>query len=182
MMRKGVGLFCLSCFIIVCAHGNGLCWEQGVSVGYGFAAYNDERHTGKIEGGEYYDFSQLSYILETPLSVKNFQNLTFLIEPFAAYVGRPNSGTDFGFHTGIRYYLVGTPKAGFYTTIGAGLAYTTIGFKEQGTHMLGILMGGLGLRYRDFFIENRFRHYSNGGTASPNWSVNANVITLGMYF
>lgn len=42
--------------------------------------------------------------------------------------------------------------------------------------------GGIGYRYARFFIENRFRHYSNGGTTSPNRSVDADVLSVGVYF
>ena len=67
-------------------------------------------------------------------------------------------------------------------TAGVGVAYTTIAFEEQGTHFLFILQAGLGLRYENFFIENRLRHYSNGGTESPNRSVHASIMTFGYYF
>ncbi len=62
------------------------------------------------------------------------------------------------------------------------MAYTSIGFKEQGTHLLFILQGGVGYRYKSFFVEDRVRHYSNGGTARPNWSVNSNILSIGTNF
>ncbi|MGD9576956.1 MAG: acyloxyacyl hydrolase [Syntrophorhabdus sp.] len=66
--------------------------------------------------------------------------------------------------------------------LGGGSAYTSINFKEQGTHFLFILHAGLGYKWNDFFGENRFKHYSNGSTATPNRSINANIIMVGMYF
>jgi hypothetical protein len=59
------------------------------------------------------------------------------------------------------------------------MAYTTIGFKEQGTRLLFILEGGVGYKFKNFYVEDRLCHYSNAGTARPNWSVNANILSLG---
>lgn len=176
---KKIFLICPVLFTICVAPFSALCAEHAVSIGYGLAAFNDERSLGKIEGGRYYDFVQAVYIYERPLSLRG---LAFVLEPFAAYVNRPNSGVDAGLDMGLKYYPFRTDKGGFYITAGPGIAYTTTGFKEQGTHLLFILQGGIGYRYHKFFIENRFRHYSNGGTAKPNWSVNADIISIGMYF
>jgi hypothetical protein len=57
-----------------------------------------------------------------------------------------------------------------------------VDFKEQGTHLLFILQAGIGFQWKKFFIENRFRHYSNSNTAQPNRSINANMIMVGMHF
>jgi hypothetical protein len=82
----------------------------------------------------------------------------------------------------LRYYLSVSAKSSFFFDLGTGDAYTSIHFKEQGTHWLFILQGGLGLKWRNFFIEDRFRHYSNAGTAHPNGQVNANIISIGIFF
>jgi hypothetical protein len=152
--------------------------EQGLSVSYGFAAFNDHTSTGKVEGGKEYDFLQLAYLHESPYWTK----ASFVVEPFAAYVNRPESGIDVGFDLLLRWYPSDRTRSGFYFDVGAGAAYTSISFKEQGTHLLGILVGGVGFRYKSFFVEDRFRHYSNGHSAYPNRSVNANIISVGMYF
>jgi hypothetical protein len=181
MKRKMRWIVCfwLGCMLLCLSEAPCLRAEQAVSLGYGLAAYNAERHTGRIEGGKHYDFAQVTYIFEQPFAANQ---LGLVVEPFAAYVNRPNPGVDFGFDVALRYYPVRTEKGSFYISIGAGSAYTTTGFKEQGTHMLGILQGGLGYKYKSFFVEDRFRHYSNGGTASPNWSVNANILIIGTSF
>ncbi len=170
-------LVCVVCLGIPTA---GLAFDQGVSIGYGLAAYNNEKQPGRIEGGRYYDFFQCTYLLERPF--RDYQPLAVFVEPFASYVNRPNDGVDAGFYTGLKYSFLNTEKSGFFFTAGTGLVYTTTAFKEQGTNLDITLEGGVGYRYARFFIENRFRHYSNGNTASPNRSVDANVLSAGVYF
>jgi hypothetical protein len=153
--------------------------DHGLSLGYGFGAFNLERPLGRVEGGKSYNFIQASYFYEKPLSSKE---LAFLIEPFSSYVNSPNSGVDVGFDLSLRYYPFKSRLDGFYLTLGPGMAYTSIGFKEQGTHLLFIVQGGVGYRYKNFFIEDRVRHYSNAGLAKPNWSVNANIFSIGGNF
>ena len=172
-------IVCILVIVLFAAPFEGLCGENGFSLGYGFAAFNNQRATGEVEGKKHYNFIQAVYVYERPFSTKE---LALLVEPYAAYVNKPNSGADAGLGLGIKYYPARTDKGGFYMMAGTGMAYTSIGFQEQGTHLLFILLGGLGYRYKNLFIEDRFRHYSNGGTASPNWSVNANIISLGTYF
>ncbi len=150
--------------------------DHGFSLGFGFGAFNKGKTTGKVEGDRPYNFIQAMYVYEKPLSPKE---LAVLGEPFGAYVNRPEPGFDLGLDFGLRYYPFTTDRSGLYLTAGPGMAYTTIGFKEQGTHLLFILEGGLGYRYKNFFIEDTIRHYSNAGTASPNWSVNANIFSIG---
>jgi hypothetical protein len=151
--------------------------DNAFSVGYGFALWNNGQTAGKIEEGNY-DFFQAAYLYEHPLSPR----WALLVEPFAAYVNRPVDGVDVGFNLGVKVYPFSTDHQGFFFTAGTGSAYTSVNFKEQGTHLLFILQASIGYRYQDFFIENRWRHYSNGNTASPNRSINANILTAGMYF
>jgi hypothetical protein len=153
--------------------------EHGLSVGYGLAAFMAEKHPGRVEGSSYYDFIRVTYLYEKPISGKK---LALAIEPFASYVNRPTEGADGGFTLGIKYYPFRTGTGGFYVTGGPGIAYTSIGFKEQGTHLLFIVQGGFGYRYKDLFIENRISHWSNAHTADPNWSVNSNILSIGTYF
>jgi hypothetical protein len=152
--------------------------DQGLSFGYGFAALNKHTSTGRIEGGKNYDFIQASYLYEKPI----WEKVSFLVEPFAAYINRPESGADVGFNLLLRWYPASVDRIGLFFDAGGGIAYTSIAFKEQGTHLLGILAGGVGYRYNAFFTEARFRHYSNGATATPNRSVNAVIISVGTYF
>ena len=156
-----------------------LAWasENNLSVGYGFALWSQEHGVGKIAEGQY-DFIQASYFYERPLSPR------WLIQagPFLAYVNRPTDGVDVGVNLGIKVYPFSPDRSGFFFTAGTGGAYSTIDFREQATHAFFILQGSVGYRYKQFFIEDRYRHYSNGGTASPNRSVNANIISIGMYF
>jgi len=162
--------------VLCCCSMNAWCADSGFSIGYGIAAFNREKPFGDVEGDRPYDFIQATYIYEKPFSPKE---LALLIEPFASYVVKPADGVDLGLDLGLKYYPFNIDRRGFYLTAGPGMAYTSIGFKEQGTHLLFILQGGVGYRYKSLFIEDRFRHYSNGGTASPNWSVNSNILSVG---
>lgn len=153
--------------------------EHAVTVGYGFGAFNTNKRTMKIEGGRSYDFFQVSYLYEKP---SRYPNVAAFFEPFAAYVNRPETGADIGFNAGIKWYPFGSSTGGLYFGPQIGAAYTTIKFEEQGTHLLFILQATLGFRYKNLFIEDRFKHYSNGATASPNRSVHSNIIVVGMYF
>jgi hypothetical protein len=173
---KKLLLFCFVSAVLLVGPVSGWSADHGFSLGYGIAAFNKERSFGKLEGNRSYSFIQATYIYEKPFSAKE---LAFLFEPFAAYVAKPTDGLDVGLDLGLKYYPFRTDHGGFYMTAGPGMAYTTVGFKEQGTHLLFILQGGVGYRYKSFFIEDRVRHYSNGGTASPNWSVNSNILSLG---
>ena len=174
-MRRGL-LFCVVAVVLLTGTMNAWCADQGFSLGYGIAAFNKDRSFGKLDGNKPYNFIQATYIYEKPLSAKE---LAFLIEPFAAYVARPTNGVDVGLDMGLKYYPFSTDQRGFYMTAGPGIAYTSVGFQEQGTHLLFILQGGVGYRYKSLFVEDRVRHYSNGGTAAPNWSVNSNILSVG---
>lgn len=132
-----------------------------LALGYGFAVLSEPGTIGRVEEG-HYDFVQFSCLFERPLTEK----LGFLIEPFAAYVNRPSTGVDAGILLSARYHLRGRHRNGLFLTLGGGSAYTTVGFKEQGTHWVLILQAGIGFKWEEFFIENRLRHYSNGGYRS----------------
>lgn len=152
--------------------------DHAITVGYGFGALNIRKHTMRIEGGRDYDFFQASYLYERPC---HYPNVAVIVEPFAAYINRPNTGVDVGVNAGIKWYPF-DPGKGLYLSPQTGIAYTTIKFKEQGTHLLFVLQASLGYRYKNLFIEDRFKHYSNGRTASPNRSVHSNIVVIGMYF
>lgn len=153
--------------------------EQSLSVGYGFAYLNLYHNPGYIQGSKQYDFFQVAYDYEKQVWLKN---LAVLGEPWAAYINRPADGADVGFNLGIKYYVPINERWKPYFVAAAGIAYTTTGFKEQGTHLLFTPQAGFGLRYRNFFIEDRLRHYSNAHTDYPNRSVHANIISVGYYF
>jgi len=152
--------------------------EQGLTVGYGFAELNSHVAGGEVEGGKNYDFFQVTYIYEIP----HWKKVSFVVEPFAACINRPESGVDGGLDLHFRWYPLNQERSGLFVNLGAGVSYTSIAFQEQGTHFLGVLLGGIGYRYERFFIEDRFRHYSNGHSAYPNRSVNADIVSVGMYF
>ena len=156
-----------------------LAWaaEEDFSLGYGFALWSGRHSVGNTAEGPY-DFVQGSYFYEYPLSPR------WLIQagPYLAYVNRPTDGVDAGVNLGIKVYPFTLDHSGFFFTAGTGGAYSTIAFSEQGTHAFFILQGSIGYRYKNFFIEDRFRHYSNGGLAYPNRSINANIMSLGVYF
>lgn len=82
----------------------------------------------------------------------------------------------------LKYNFFEKGRNGPYVTLGGGAAYSSINFEEQGTHLLFIIQGGIGFKWKDFFIENRLKHYSSAHTASPNRSINSNIIMVGIYF
>ena len=141
------------------------CYAQsdGLSVGGAFGFLNDRLDFGKIGGDRDYYFAQISYFHEFGL----FRNAFFHLEPFLVYINQPNDGVDAGLNLLLRYYLPTSRGSSLFFSLGSGGAYTSIGFKEQGTHFLLMLQGGIGFRWRNFFIEDRLRHYSNAGLAHP---------------
>ena len=177
MQRFVSYLFLPLLFIIFLSTGSDA-GQQALSIGYGFAVLNNHQSTGHIEEGRNYDFVHATYLYEIPFHRK----YSFIAEPFVAYINRPDPGVDAGFDLLLRWYPSDKGPTGLFFNLGAGTAYTSVSFHEQGTHLLGILVGGAGFRYRDYFVDTRFRHYSNGNTASPNRSVNALMISAGMYF
>jgi len=154
--------------------------DEGLSIGYGLAALDYDKHIGRIEGGRCYDFLQLTFLYERPL--QGYKSLALFVEPFASYVSRPATGLDGGLYVGAKLYPLNEERRGLFIIGGTGTAYTTIKFKEQGTHQLFTLEGGIGYRYERYFVEDVLRHYSNGGTASPNRSIQANILSVGFYF
>lgn len=147
------------------------CYAQNNSfyLGYGFGITK----LGKIEGDRSYNFFQAAYSHEFPI-IKDF----FLVgEPFLAFLNEPEKGMDIGLGLFFRYYL-----KDLFFSLGGGGAYTSVHFQEQTHHYLFILQGGIGYKWKNFFIEDRFRHYSNAGLASPNHSVNANILSIGILF
>ncbi|HVN23704.1 MAG TPA: acyloxyacyl hydrolase [Syntrophorhabdales bacterium] len=151
--------------------------DQAFSVGYGFGLGSSGHSLGRVSEG-YYNFVVASYSYEKPISPK------WLITagPFLSYVTNPTDGMDVGINLELKVYPFSRDRSGFYITAGTGGAYSTLGFVEQGTHAFFILQGAAGYRYKNFFIEDRYRHYSNGGTSWPNQSINANIISIGMFF
>jgi hypothetical protein len=152
--------------------------EQALSAGYGLAALNVNVADRHIEGGRNYNFVHATYLYEIPF----WKKASFGAEPFVADINQPETGVDVGFDLLLRWYPFSEERSGLFINLGAGVACTSIAFPEQGTRLLGILVGGVGYRYKDFFVDTRFRHYSNGNTASPNRSVNALVVSIGKYF
>jgi hypothetical protein len=151
--------------------------ENNFSVGYGFALWSEKHSIGNIAEGPY-NFVQAAYSYEMPISQK------WLIQagPYLAYVMNPTEGVDVGVNLGLKIYPFTQDRSGFFFTLGTGGSYSTIAYTEQATHAFFILQGSIGYRYKNFYIEDRYRHYSNAGTSSPNRSINANLISIGMYF
>jgi hypothetical protein len=153
--------------------------QQGFSVGYGFGLLNKSMEFGRLRGTNgYYDFAQFTYAYEKNLA----GTVNLLLEPFLAVINRPDNGLDTGLGVSGKYYFGKKNHEGLFLTLGTGASYTTVAFQEQGTHLLFILQGGIGYQWQHFYIENRFRHYSNGGLSSPNRSVNANIVNVGWFF
>ncbi len=174
-MKKTVSgiLFILFIAAPICLYAQ----SNWISLGYGFALFSEPGEIGKIEEGSY-DYVQFAYAHERALS----ERLGVLIEPFVAYVVRPVQGVDVGFTVSLKHSFKQRGDNGFFLPLGGGSAYTSVNFKEQGTHLLFILQAGIGYRWKEFFIENRLRHYSNASTAQPNRSINSNTVIMGMNF
>jgi len=148
--------------------------DLSISAGYGFALFNPESKPYRLRYTKgLYDFYHFSLARENRINGRFY----LVAEPFLAYQARPHEGIDLGFGLSGKYYIT----KNFYMNLGVGIAYTTYGFKEQGTHLPFIIQAGIGYRGKRFFIEDRFKHYSNGGLSRPNMSINANIILLGMY-
>ncbi len=180
-MRNGlsygvVGVFVCVLWLLVPAH---VCpAENAVAVGYGMGMWNGWG-TGNIESGRPYEYVMFSYIREKTLT----DRFALALEPFLNAVSRPDNGVDVGITFQLKTYLIELAKRSrVYAIVGAGAAYTTVGFKQQGTHGLFILQGGAGYQYQRVFSDVRFHHYSNGGLAYPNRSINSLVGRVGYYF
>jgi hypothetical protein len=162
--------------LLWCALTDAVSGESAFTVGYGFGLANGSKME-RIENGLHYDFFQLSYVYEKVFT----ERISLGIEPIVTIDNRPDRGLDIGSSVYLKSYLTAT-ASGLYLMTGAGGAYTSLKFQEQGTHELFILQGGLGYRRGRLFVENRFFHYSNGGLAKPNRSVNSNIVRIGCYF
>jgi len=155
-----------------------LAQTHGLSLGYGFGVLNPHQEFGKVQDDRSYNFLYLSYLHEKSLFEKAF----LVIEPFISYVHQPEDGLDLGFNLLFRYYLKVSDQSRLFGNLGIGAAYTSVDFKEQGSHFLFSPQVGIGFRWGRFFIENRLRHYSNAHLAEPNKAVNANLILVGIFF
>jgi hypothetical protein len=151
--------------------------ENALSFGYGFGFLNTHQHAGKIEDDRPYDFFQVAYSREMHLAQRFF----LVLEPFLAYDRRPH-GLDFGFGVLFRYFVPLFGGNSLFLDLGGGGAFTTVEFKEQGTNAVFLLQSGVGWRWNRFFIEDRFKHYSNGGLFSPNHSIHSNLVLVGVNF
>jgi len=174
-MRWGIlaFFFLLVSFLPASAQNN------GISIGYGFSFLTRNEDKGEVQQDRNYNFEHLTYFHQWPL----FRNGYVVLEPFLAYVNRPESGREFGASLLFRYDLKTSDQTSLFFHLGGGGAHSTVDFEEQqGNHNFFILAGGIGFKWGNYFIENRFRHYSNGGLSIPNGSVNANIIMIGLYF
>lgn len=179
-MGKGILWGVMCCLILILSYSATDCLAQkthALSFGYGFGFLNPHEPVGHIEEGQY-DYVHMAYQFESPLSGV----LGLVVEPFVSCTFRPREGVDAGITVSLKYKFHGKGGRGFFLTIGGGSLYTSTKFQEQGTHLLFTGHVGFGYTWERIFIENRFRHYSNGGTATPNKSINANLISIGIYF
>jgi hypothetical protein len=151
---------------------------NALSLGFGFGVLNPHQDFGKVEDDRSYNFLYFSYLHEESLFEKAF----LVVEPFLSYVHRPEDGLDLGFNLLFRYYLQVDDQSRLFGNLGIGAAYTSVDFKEQGTHFLFAPQAGIGFRWRCYSLEARLRHYSNADTADPNRDVNALLLLMGIFF
>jgi len=165
------------CLLLVLTPVSASAQSHGLAVGYGFGFLSNGKAVGHIEEGNY-NFFNLAYRYERYLS----QMWGLLVEPFVSYTERPEDGVDAGLTLSLKYKFSKKDGDGFFMTFGGGSAYTSVDFKEQGSHVLFILHTGIGYTWKKFFLETRFKHYSNGGIEHPNRSINAALIMAGVNF
>lgn len=170
----GILLFAL---LILLFPAPALAERNGMALGYGFGFLNPEQKFGHIEKGSY-NFVHLTFFHLSRVVGR----VDLVLEPFLAYVLEPEEGLDFGLNIWGRYNFPLRAGRNFYLQLGLGAVHTTVDLREQGTRSMFILQGGFGFQWKNFFLENRFRHYSNGGLVFPNRSVHANIISLGLNF
>jgi hypothetical protein len=174
-MKKAMMLmffFLLLSPIVASAQNNGL------SIGYGFSFLTPHQETGEVKEDRKYNFETFAYFHQWSI----FRNGYITLEPFVAYVNRPETGLEFGATLLLRYYIPTSQRTSLYLNLGGGGAHSTVDFLEQGSRNFFILAAGIGFKWESFFIENRFRHYSNAHLATPNDSVNVNMIMIGLHF
>ncbi|HVN95541.1 MAG TPA: acyloxyacyl hydrolase [Syntrophorhabdaceae bacterium] len=174
-MRKQI-FVCACLMVFLSAPLNILAQQDGLSIGYGFGTFNNDMRGVQIRDGNY-DYGQMTFFHERRL----FKRVNWTIEPFVSYINRPTEGVDGGVSIFAKAYVDEKKKHGLFATAGGGSLYTSMGYSGQGTHLWFILQGGLGYRWDKYFVEGRFKHYSNGDTATPNRSLNSSILFVGMY-
>lgn len=154
--------------------------NNGLAIGYGVGAFNPHERFGNIPNDERYEFLQVSYFHQFSL----FKNGFFVLEPFVAYTYRNLYGTDVGLNLYLKYnfWNWNSSQNSLYAILGTGGVITNVNFTDQGSHGLVIGQAGAGFKWDRFFIEGRYRHYSNGGFAAPNTGVDAFIVNTGFYF
>lgn len=112
----------------------------------------------------------------------------FVLEPFVAYVSRPNSNAEIGNSFLVKIGLL-SENAKFqpYFKGGVGFVYTTQHLRAQGTQFDFNEYAGVGGHY--FFQKNialtlecRYRHLSNADIKQPNWGVDSHFIVAGISY
>ena len=126
-----------------------------MTVGYGFGALNINKHVMRIEGGRDYDFFQTSYLYERPC---HRPNVAVILEPFAAYINRPNTGVDVGFNAGIKWYPYCASRKGLSSALQTGICLIPHGQEGRLFYPQATL-----LPPTKTVFEDRFKHYSTGG-------------------
>lgn len=175
MAKWWMAVLCLCFFLLpVTAYTQ----QNSIAIGYGFGAFNDKA-SPKLESDEYHRYIHIVYGYERQMFSPHIQ---LLLEPYIDYVMKPRDGLDVGLGVSLKFYPFNKKREGLFFVAGTGGAYTTVKFEEQGTHGVFILQGGFGYQWERIFVENRFRHYSNGGLSEPNRSINSNIFLIGTRF
>lgn len=170
----------LVCFFLLLP-ATSLAQNNGFSVGYGLGFLSPHYTFGEIQGesdGRSYNFLQLYLFRDVHL----YKNLFLTIEPSLAYILRPKAAVEPGVNLLFKIYFSRKEGNSFFLSGGGGGVYSTLGYREQGTQFMFVLQGAVGYKWGNFFIENRFRHYSNAHLATPNRSINADIISIGFLF
>ena len=109
------------------------------------------------------------------------------LEPFYQRFIEPKTAFFAGLGAVARYHFLPLGRLVPYIELGAAPGYTDLHVREQQTHLVFVLFGGVGASY--FLTERtalyagyRLQHISNAGTDSPNMGINSHTGVAGVSF
>ena len=180
-MRKIKFLFFIAvvmCFALNCQSEE----KKLVSIEY-FTGYN----IAKLDRQP--DYRAIPFIVDFtfPLnrSVKDCK-WQFQLEPFLAYVNRPESNGEAGCIFFVKYrFMRGRFEP--YIKAGSGIVFLTQDTSEQSTIFNFASQFGVGVSYRisgkySVSLECRYRHVSNCGIKEPNSGIDSRIYLLGITY
>jgi Lipid A 3-O-deacylase (PagL) len=106
------------------------------------------------------------------------------LEPFYQRFVDPVDAFFGGLGVVARYHILTLGRFVPYVELSAAPGATDLRVREQDTHFVFLLFGGVGVSYfithrTAFYAGYRFQHISNAGTDSPNRGINSHTGVLG---